>query len=741
LEEKHVINLKEIENMKNNMDDKLKQNIIIIENLNKSLENLTLSKQNELDSVNKQVMHLQEEREQMIKHQNVELATKDELINTLTNKLQTCLNEKQKQDLSNANLQAELTNESNKYQITAKDLQNQINDLQVKISSNNESFKKELELTNNEKEKTQLENLNLLEKLKSLENSKLNLQQKLIINENCKQDIEHLNEIIKDKSKIIDDNLIKIKQLDNLILQTKNKYEAIIKEKDEEIKELLKISEDNMNMKKFSLEENTKIILEEKNKENAILVKKIKDFENMEKSFEKQLEASESQKEDLKKLNEVVQDKIKTIENNNLKIEQLNNLVTLTKNDLENKLHEKDVQIKELSNIIEDKKHLEKQTRAALDEKDKDKLNLSEKINILENTNVNLEKQLENNKTQANIIIELQRSIEEKTKIIYDNNFKIKQLDDMIMLTNHEFNIKLKDKENKINELLKTEEEKLLLEKSTLVILDEKDREILNLVNILEETKLRLEKQLEISISQESNIIDLKKVIEEKTISINDNNLKIEQLDSLVEQIKEDFNVKLNIKENEVHELVKTWEDKLSKEKISFEIHIKTSLDEKDTEIELLKSHLNYLIKNNKGKEILSKLELVMYKLQNDKFQTTNLEQIKRELDKSLLEHNNKLEQLEISKTYMITDMTETIKNQQSINAELMAKIETALEILDDKKLDVQKEIDELKVEYSMLQTTLDEKNREIEQLKNSLQLKTDYLDRDEELNQLKVLL
>ncbi|CAH1722394.1 unnamed protein product [Aphis gossypii] len=978
LEEKHENYVKETENATNVLENNLKQNNILIENLNKSLNELTLSKQNELDSLKKQILQLEGDRDNLLKCQSSELATKDELINTLSNKLELTLTEKQKQDLSNANLQTELTNETLKYQTTIKDLQNKINELESNIASNCESFKSELELLNNEKVASMSENLNLLEKLKSLENSKKNLEEKLVSNEKCIQDIQNLNDVIEEKNKIIDDNQKKIKQLDNFVTQTKNEYDVILKEKEKEIKELLKIGEEKMEVEKLSLEEKTKVILNKKDEENLILNKKIVDLENMKRDLEEQLEICKSQEQDLKQLNEIIQDKIKTIKDNDLKIEELNSLINLTKNEFESKLQLKEVEIKELlkneeeklviekkqiekqntvmldeknkeiSNLMEklnilensktgveqqlienskkqesmiaelklsieektklinennsnieqlnsiiaqckegynselkekedkinelikvgeekltiEKKQIEEQNKVMLEEKNKEISNLMEKLNILENSKTSVEQQLiENSKKQESMIAELKLSIEEKTKLINENNSNIEQLNSIIAQCKEGYNSELKEKEDKINELLKVGEEKLiiekkqieeqnkvrldekneeisnlmeklnilensktsveqqlietskkqesmiaelklsidektklinennsnieqlnriidqckegfnsqlkekedkinelikvgeeklmdeklLLEKHAMLTLDEKNKEISNLMeklSILENSKSNLEKKLEVSKTQEHDIIELKKAVEEKTKIIDDNNSKVEVLNSLIVQTKEDFGMKLKEKENEINKLVKTLEDKLNIEKMSFDTRIKARVDEKDTEIQLLKTQLHEFVENNKEKELMLKLESITNELEKEKLRASNLEALKLELEKAVLQHKTELELLNVSKMNMEEDMLKTIEKQKTLSVEKIAKTKTESELLVGEKLNIQKQIDELQIECSKLRSTLDEKNCEIEDLKMQIsqELKP-AVSCNDELSQLQALL
>lgn len=748
LEEQHENLVKSSTNAITEMENKLKHGDISIENLNKSLNELTLSKKNELDSLKKQLLQLEEERDQILKNQHLELASKDEIINTLSNKLDQTLTEKQKQDLNNANLHSELTNEVTKYQASIKDLQNKINELEVSIASNYESYKNDLELSNKEKESFKLENLNLMEKIKSLENSKLNLEEKLKSIEVCKQDIQNLNDAIIEKNKIIDENQVKLKQFDNLIAQTKNEFEVIIKEKEEEIKELSKIGEEKMQMEKLSLEEKTRFILNEKDKENSILSKKIDDLENIKISFEKQLELNKLQEEDLKNKNDTVQQKMKMIEDNNLKIDQLNNLVLLNQNDFEAKLQGKENEILELLKAGEEKLNTEKeqmgkQIKVILEEKSDENSKLLEKINIAEKS---IKEQLEINKTQENLNVELRKFLEEKTKIINDNDSKIDLLNKMILSSKEDFDSKLKEKEDQVKELIESEKQKFVDEKCTLeknlkIILDNKDIEILSLVeklNIFENMKLNFEKQLEISKAQEYDIIELKKTIEEKTKVIDDNNLKIEQLNSLSAQIKKDLDMKLKEKENEIEKLVKVWEEKLNTEKVTFETRFKTDVDKNHTEIELLKTRLREFAENNTEKELMLKLELVNEELEKEKTRTSSLEVSKSELEKTVLNHKTMLEQMEVLKLDMEANMTKMIEDQQNC----ITKIKADSEQLGGEKLQIQKQIDELKIEYSILQSTLNEKNNEIENLKKQISQNLKTTDpNNEELNQLKALL
>ncbi|XP_025425205.1 CAP-Gly domain-containing linker protein 1 isoform X2 [Sipha flava] len=606
LEEKYESYVKEMEKIIEDKDNKLIQDNILIENLNISLKELTISKQNELDIINKKVLQLEEDKKQILKHQQLELTTKDELINSLTNKLEQTLTEKQKQDINNANLQSELINETTNYQFTIKELQDKINQLDEKITSNEEIFKKELESKNFEKESIKLENSDLIKKLNLLENSKLNLEEKLALNEVCMQDIQNLNLLINEKDKIIGDNQIKIKELDHLILQTKNRYDAILKKKEEEIKELLKIGDE-----KLSLEEKTKIILDEKDKEHSKLKVKIEDLESMKKTFEKQLEASELREQDLNKLNEIIREKIKIIEEKNLKIEHLNNLILQTKTKYDTQLQEKD----------------------------------------------------------------------------------------------------------HINELLKTNEEKLNLEKKRdEAILAEKNKEIslfVEKLNTLENIKLNLDEQIKISEKQDHEITELKKDVENKTKAIEDSNLKIELLNNIIVETKTDLEMKVKEREKKIKELEKIGEDKLIKEKIGYE----TCLTEKNIEIEILKNRLQEFVENNTENELMLKLESANEELNKERVRVANLEVLKKELEKTVSEHKTAFEQLELSKK----DMIKTIEEQNILNAELKAKNKIESDQLDVEKLEIQKQINELKNKCSVLQSAFDDKNNEIEHIKKNV--------------------
>lgn len=752
LEEKHKSYLQEVANTIKDMDSKLLEKDGLVENLNKSLIELTVSKDNELEVINKQVKQLEEDKEQILRLGNLELASKDEKISALSNKLELILSEKQKQDLNNDNLQTEFTTQITKHQTSIKELQNEIDELKVQIATNNEKFKKEFDLLNNEKETTKSENLDLLEKLRSLESLKLNLESKLNTSELCKQDIQELNKTIKEKIDIIDDNQIKIKQLDNSIVQIKNNYEIKLKKKEEEIQELLKAEEENRKKEKLSLEEKTKVILNEKDEENLILKNQIKEFENIKSNLEKQLMMSKSQEEAIKELNETVKEKNKIIEDSNIKIEQLNNLTLHIKSEFETKLQEKEIEVKEISKTCEEKLEVEKnlikdQSKAILIEKEKENTDLLEKLSILENTKASLEEQLKINQTLEVNSMEFKKEIEEKSKIINDNNLNIEQLNSIIVLSKEEFNVKLKEKEDEIKQLMKIGDEKLINEKSEMEnhmksLLDEKNKENTNLIerlNKFEKTKLNLEKQLETSKIQEEDLLKLKKVIDEKTNIIDDNLLKIEQLNSLITQTKEDFDLKLKEKEKEINNLVKAEEEKLSVINIEFEKHTKTCLDEKDKEIEMLKTKLQEFVENNPEKELMLKLESIGNELEMERKRTLNLEVLKGELEEKTLKHKTELELLEVSKNNLKADMAKTIEEQKDLNEKLTAKIEIESKQLNDEKLQIEKQILELNTECSTLKFELDERNREIEYLKKPSPKTTDS--DNNELNRLKDLL
>ncbi|XP_015378383.1 PREDICTED: putative leucine-rich repeat-containing protein DDB_G0290503 [Diuraphis noxia] len=276
-----------------------------------------------------------------------------------------------------------------------------------------------------------------------------------------------------------------------------------------------------------------------------------------------------------------------------------------------------------------------------------------------------------------------------------------------------------------------------------MLMLDEKINEISNLMeklNSLKSSKSNLEKQLEVYKNQEHDIIELKNIVEEKTKIIDDNNSKIELLNSLIVQTKDEFNARLKEKENETNELVKIAEDKLNAEKIIFETRIKSCLDEKNTEIKILKNQLHEFAENNTEKELMFKLESIINELEKEKLQVLNLETLKTELEKTVLQHKTDLELLEVSKINMQEDMTKTIEKQQDLNAELTAKTIAESERLNGEKLNIQKQIDELQIECSGLRSTLNEKNHEIQNLKTQMSQEKPAVSCNDELNQLKTL-
>jgi hypothetical protein len=378
------------------------------------------------------------------------------------------------------------------------------------------------------------------------------------------------------------------------------------------------------------------------------------------------------------------------------------------------------------------------------DQLDVEKLEIQKQINELKNKCSVLQSAFDDKNNEIehikkNVLMELKKVVEDKTKIIDDKNSKIDQLSNTIMLSEVEFSTKLKEKENNIVDRIKITEdkfikEKLILENNTQILLDEKDKEIslfVEKLNTLENIKLNLDEQIKISEKQDHEITELKKDVENKTKAIEDSNLKIELLNNIILETKTDLEMKVKEREKKIKELEKIGEDKLIKEKIGYE----TCLTEKNTEIEILKNQLQEFVENNTEKELMLKLESANEELNKERVRVANLEVLKKELEKTVSEHKTAFEQLELSKK----DMIKTIEEQNILNAELKAKNKIESDQLDGEKLKIQKQINELKNECSVLQSTLGKKNLEIEQLK-SQNLESVNGD-SKELNRLKALL
>ncbi|XP_050439263.1 CAP-Gly domain-containing linker protein 1-like isoform X11 [Adelges cooleyi] len=426
MQEEHEKYVKETVNSISVKEEQLNANKIIIENFKSSLAELETAKQNDLDAQSKRLAQLENEKQENLKRHDSELIARDEQIKTLSDQLEQTLNEKQKQHSSYSDLQKTLNTEISNYQNEIDQLRDQINDLQSMIALDGDKASDEIELSRKELENIKSENTKLLDALKTLEHEKTTLEHQLELIGTLEKDVKRLNEEIEEKSKTIAANDSKIEHISEMAKQADVVFNNKLKAKDDEIERLFKVGEDKLVAERSTLEKQTKLILEEKEKENAGLREKLSELYDVKIGLEKQLEISKTHELQVNTLNETVQEKMKTIAENNAKIDELNDLVTKVKHDFEVSTKEKNNRINEVLKGETEKLELEKiveQYKMSMDEKDREIVELKnclqevagkktekELILRLESVNTDLEKE----KTRAVNLESLKCDLEKK---------------------------------------------------------------------------------------------------------------------------------------------------------------------------------------------------------------------------------------------------------------------------------------------------------------------------------------
>ncbi|XP_050439202.1 CAP-Gly domain-containing linker protein 1-like isoform X3 [Adelges cooleyi] len=426
MQEEHEKYVKEMVNSIGVKEEQLNDNKVLIETLKSSLAKLQTAKQHDLDAQSERLAQLENEKQEYLKRHDSELIARDEQIKTLSDQLEQTLNEKQKQHSSYSDLQKTLNTEISNYQNEIDQLRDQINDLQSMIALDGDKASDEIELSRKELENIKSENTKLLDALKTLEHEKTTLEHQLELIGTLEKDVKRLNEEIEEKSKTIAANDSKIEHISEMAKQADVVFNNKLKAKDDEIERLFKVGEDKLVAERSTLEKQTKLILEEKEKENAGLREKLSELYDVKIGLEKQLEISKTHELQVNTLNETVQEKMKTIAENNAKIDELNDLVTKVKHDFEVSTKEKNNRINEVLKGETEKLELEKiveQYKMSMDEKDREIVELKnclqevagkktekELILRLESVNTDLEKE----KTRAVNLESLKCDLEKK---------------------------------------------------------------------------------------------------------------------------------------------------------------------------------------------------------------------------------------------------------------------------------------------------------------------------------------
>ncbi|XP_050439268.1 restin homolog isoform X12 [Adelges cooleyi] len=426
MQEEHEKYVREMVNSIGVKEEQLNDNKVLIETLKSSLAKLQTAKQHDLDAQSERLAQLENEKQEYLKRHDSELIARDEQIKTLSDQLEQTLNEKQKQHSSYSDLQKTLNTEISNYQNEIDQLRDQINDLQSMIALDGDKASDEIELSRKELENIKSENTKLLDALKTLEHEKTTLEHQLELIGTLEKDVKRLNEEIEEKSKTIAANDSKIEHISEMAKQADVVFNNKLKAKDDEIERLFKVGEDKLVAERSTLEKQTKLILEEKEKENAGLREKLSELYDVKIGLEKQLEISKTHELQVNTLNETVQEKMKTIAENNAKIDELNDLVTKVKHDFEVSTKEKNNRINEVLKGETEKLELEKiveQYKMSMDEKDREIVELKnclqevagkktekELILRLESVNTDLEKE----KTRAVNLESLKCDLEKK---------------------------------------------------------------------------------------------------------------------------------------------------------------------------------------------------------------------------------------------------------------------------------------------------------------------------------------
>ncbi|XP_050526178.1 CAP-Gly domain-containing linker protein 1-like isoform X4 [Daktulosphaira vitifoliae] len=585
-------------------NEELKQNQDRLINLEFSLDELKSAKQNDFEAHKNQVMQLKNKIDDLI-IQNSKLASIDDQVKELTNKLEQTLIEKEKESLSHIELEKKYLNEISNYKTSITNLQSSIQTLESKLTFDNTKLNDELVIKNKQLDSIKSENLKLLDTLKNLEYSKDSLKKKTEYSNTLESDIKKLNEIIEQKNKTIDDISMKLENIKLTSEKVVTEYNNKINEKDEEIKKLNNIENEHLESVKENYESQIKLILTEKESEKKNLIDKIVTIQKANENLEKQSELSKLQSIEMGKLQDVLKEKAKTIEDYERKTKEFDCSMAKLTTDLDIKLKEREEETKKLfsQELTTEKGILEKQNKYIIEEKEKENADLRQKLSQLECIKINLEEKVEQIKIKEMELKKLSEENLNKDKIIEENIKNIDKLNDLLSTTKIDFDSMIKEKEKIVYEVLKDKEKIELeideLEKKTKLTVDGNIKEISDLRKILKESS--------------ENEVDKELMI--RLELANDDIVKQREISATLEKSNSEMKNKITHYLSEI----KKWEDEKSNLQCEMTKALQDQQDNYNKQINDIKNEFELLNKEN----ILCNKEIEDYKMKFSSLQQT----------------------------------------------------------------------------------------------------------------------
>ena len=673
--------IKDLNNLKQELNEEINKNKITINNLNKKIINL----ENELKEINSEKSKLHK----IINEKDEELKKEKEEKENLDKNL---LNEKNKNELlfqENNNLKNEI--------ITHKE---NISKIDNELSLLKNKFKEKEEQINSLTKEKEILNANykvLLDKYNEQLAQLANTKQKEEITSIAIQNLNLTGDYIKLANMSTD-------QLISLIIE-KDKYLKIIEDLNKELNEKI----EKINKEKNSLEEECN-----KLKLNIVNLEKNNSLSNQEKeNLNKDLEKIKIEKNnlisDLQKEKTLKENYIKEVETLKEEIKELNYKINILKIDNQKLIDEnnsKDEIITKLENNIS---------------------SMETKINDIEKQNSDLSSKNKELTDKLNIEIEKIKNLDLKEKSELDSISKLNLSNEYQFLSNKNkaylisliiekdnLNQKLhKEKNELINKISDLEKNKIELEKN-MADFEAKNNTLNNKIKNLDNEINSIKKENENLIKEKTELNNLLK--EEKKLLE-----KMKYSNDLLN--KENTKIDILTKENKkLSEEIKNQKDTIDK--------IKNELLEKEKNLEE-KENIN----NNLTKEIdslNSQYNFLLNKYNNQNLILQNKEKAKEEALKNIEEKYNYLKDLPIEELIKIIiekdkvdiNYQEDIKNIKAENSNLKQRIEEYLNKYNESKNENQKlinERDDYKNKYNKLLEDIVKQNKERKIFKNNL--------------------
>jgi hypothetical protein len=701
---------KEINDLKTKLLDEYKVNLqSVISNYTEKIDNL-----NEIVS----------------RYKN-EIITRDSKSESSEKEIKTSLDNLQKKYKEECDKSNEYSNRIKEKVKIINDMKQLINNLNIEISQ----LKSDTTLLNKIKE-LQIEIADSANKFKVLqkefENFKVTSKDELRenININSKKDSE------------IKNNQIEIQSLNDKLKSLTNNYDEQIHLIEIDHKRKIISIEDHYKTQIKSKDEHIEVLSNKTNKVINEYNEKLKDKEN---NYNREIiQLSNDYKEKIDNNNIINNQQLKVKDNTILKLEEN---ITINKTEYENKQkemiinHEKELELK-----TEKLSKLQNEFQTNINNLTNDiKQSFIDELRKKDEISQNLQTEIMKNKSEVDYLIK-----NHELQLKYDSNEdknKIKDLEQCILVCRSQIENMEKTNRSLINNINETRQDFLIKlevqENENKKINDDKQTNISNLEYELINIKNELDKSVNHyqSIIKENNERNVyyNEVINEKEKSIIMLNHSIDIKQNEIKKLNEEYEI-LNVNYNIV-----ISDQTLLKQKETLQLKI----NEHENTISILRSELN--VKNSMLNKARNDLKDFISSSETNKVVLDKLKTDIRERDDKLkvlnesVSSSNMLSKQNYNSIFSINSkQNEIIENEKNLLVKQIAKLETEnksiinnYEIKLDKK---ERSFEEIKNELNQLKDTLNDKNREILNVKDNYEKETINLQNKYKLEQNKLI-